>query len=85
MRILDLQLPAGRTLLKAIKGNQEATVIALACSAPPTGYAKWSLRLLASQLVELELLDSISHKSVGQILKKANLNLTSKDNGVSVN
>lgn len=68
---------------KEIKANQEATVMALACSDAPAGYAKWSLRLLADKLVELELLDSISHNAVGQILKKANLSLTSKDSGVS--
>jgi hypothetical protein len=59
-------------------------VTALACSEPPEGHARWSLRLLADKLVELEHVDSISHKTVGEILKKTNLSLTSKDNGASV-
>ena len=70
---------------KEITSKQKATIIALACSDAPEGYAKWSLRLLADKLVELELLESISHNAVGQILKKANLSLISKDNGVSEN
>jgi transposase len=66
------------------RGRQRAAVTALACSEPPEGHARWSLRLLADKLVELEHVDSISHKTVGEILKKTNLSLTSKDNGASV-
>ena len=58
------------------KGSHRAAVTALACSDPPEGYARWSLRLLADKLVELEYLESICHKSVGQILKKTNLSPT---------
>lgn len=54
---------------RQISGSQRAAVTALACSKPPEGYAKWSLRLLADKVVELELIDRISHTKVGDILK----------------
>jgi transposase len=53
-----------------ITGEVEAKIIALSCSAPPEGRAKWSLRLLADKAVELEYIDSISHEAVGRLLKK---------------
>ena len=59
-----------------ITGEVEAHVIALACSAPPKGFSKWSLRLLANKAVELEYIDNISYVSVGTLLKKHNLSLT---------
>ena len=58
-----------------IDGNARAKVTALACSEPPIGYAKWSLRLLASKAVELGYCESISHTQVKDILKKTNSNL----------
>jgi putative transposase len=58
-----------------ITGEVEAHLIALACSDPPEGRARWTLRLLASELVALELVDSISHVAVGEALKKTNLSL----------
>lgn len=66
-----------------LSGEDRAKITALACSNPPEGYARWSLRLLADKLVELEYVDSISFKQVGRILKKMNCNLTEKNNGVS--
>jgi putative transposase len=53
-----------------ISGKQRARVTALACSAPPEGHARWSLRLLADKAVELGYVESISHNAVGEILKK---------------
>ena len=53
----------------------EAKLLTLCCSKPPEGYAKWSLRLLADKLVELNYVESISHVSVRRALKKTNLNL----------
>lgn len=53
-----------------IDGEVEARLIALACSAPPEGRERWTLRLLAKELVSLELVDSISHVAVGEVLKK---------------
>jgi transposase len=55
-----------------ITGEVEAHLIALTCSEPPEGYGHWTLRLLADRLVELELVDSISHTAVGKVLKKTN-------------
>ena len=55
---------------KQLSGKDKAALVALACSDPPAGYARWSLRLLADKLVELELVDSISHTSVKEVLKK---------------
>ena len=68
---------------KGLSGSDRAKVTALACSTPPEGYARWSLRLLADKLVELDIVDSISFKQVGNILKKMNCSLTENDNGVS--
>lgn len=51
-------------------GDERAKLTALACSNAPEGHAKWSLRLLADKAVELDLVSSISHTQVGQILKK---------------
>lgn len=68
-----------------ISGEDRAKVTALACTEPPEGYARWSLRLLADRLVELEILESISHNKVGEILKKMNFSLTEKNSGASEN
>lgn len=59
-----------------LTGQDKAQITALACSEPPEGYARWSLRLLAGKLVELELVESISHKTVREVLKKTTLSLT---------
>ena len=58
-----------------IDGAAEAHLVALACSAPPEGYDRWTLRLLADRLVSLEIIDAISHVAVGEALKKMNLSL----------
>jgi transposase len=63
-------------------GEEQAKVTALACSTPPRGYAKWSLRLLSNRLVELNLVEDISHTEVGRILKKTNYSLIVRNNGV---
>lgn len=57
-----------------IDGEVEAHLVALSCSKPPEGYARWSLRMLADKMVELNYIESISHVSVGEVLKKTNLN-----------
>ena len=57
-------------------GDVEAKIIAIACSAPPEGRGRWTLRLISERAVELEIVDSISHVHVGRILKKTNLSLT---------
>jgi len=55
---------------KRLDGDQEAKVIALRLGPPPKGFASWSLRLLARQVVELELVGAISHETVRRTLKK---------------
>jgi transposase-like protein len=54
-----------------LDGEKEARLTALACSQPPRGYARWTLRLLAERLVELEVVGAISHETVRRALKKA--------------
>jgi hypothetical protein len=53
-----------------LDGRGEAKLIAMRLGKPPAGYGKWTLRLLADELVELEVVDSISHETVRQTLKK---------------
>jgi transposase len=55
-----------------LDGKAEARLIALACSTPPQGRARWTLRLLADRLVELEIVDTISTETVRRTLKKMN-------------
>ena len=57
-----------------ITGDIEAQITVLACSDPPPGHAKWSLRLLADKTVELGYLDSISHVAISNRLKKTGCN-----------
>ena len=57
---------------KKLDGKGEARLIALACSKPPEGRAKWTLRLLADKMVELEIVDEIAHETVRRVLKKTN-------------
>jgi transposase len=57
-------------------GAAEARLIALACSAPPEGRARWTLKLLAGRLVELEVFDSVSDETIRRVLKKTNLSPT---------
>jgi Homeodomain-like domain len=56
-------------------GSTEAHLIALACSNPPAGQKRWTLHLLADKMLELHHCESISHETIRQHLKKANLNL----------
>ena len=59
-----------------IDGLQRAKITALACSDPPEGYERWSLRLLADKAVELELIETVSYGAVRLILKKTNSSRT---------
>jgi transposase len=61
--------PTGRQYRK-LDGAQEAKLLAIACSRPPAGRKEWTLRLLADRLVELEVVDAISHECVRGVLKK---------------
>ena len=55
---------------RQLDGEQEAHLVALVCGDAPEGYARWSLRLLADKLVELKVVESVSHETVRQTLKK---------------
>lgn len=57
-----------------LDGEIEAKLIAIACSQPPEGYSRWSVRLLANRLVELEIVDAVSHMTVQRVMKKTNSN-----------
>lgn len=72
--VLDRR-PTSRVYETKSDGDVEAKLVALCCSEPPTGFAKWSLRLLADKMVELEYVESISHVTVRSVLKKTNLSL----------
>jgi Homeodomain-like domain len=67
-----LPQPSTRRYERSFDGAQEAQLIALAGSAPPEGKSRWTLRLLAEQAVELRIVDTVSHESVRQALKKTN-------------
>jgi len=66
-----------------IDGTQRAQLTALACSTPPEGRARWTLRLLADKVVELGYCDSLSHTAARQIPKKTTSNRTSRRRGAS--
>jgi hypothetical protein len=68
---------------RKLDGEQEARVIALACSEPPAGHARWSLRLLADRLVELAVVETISYQTVGRLLKKTTSSRTCASSGAS--
>jgi len=57
-----------RVYRRKLDGEQEARLVAVACSTPPEGYARWSLRLLADRIVQMQIIDSISHETVRQVL-----------------
>lgn len=65
-----------RIYSRKLDGKQEAKLIALACSRPPAGKGRWTLRLLADEAVEMEIVDSLSHETVRQTLKKTSSSRT---------
>ena len=79
LTFLDDKPRSGRPI--GITGEERAKITSIACSEPPKGYARWSLRLLADRVIELGICDTISHNHVGEILKKMNCSLTEKDSG----
>ena len=66
---LDRKTP-DREYRRKLDGEQEAHLVALACSTPPTGRKRWTLRLLAERLVALEVVDAVSHETVRQVFKQ---------------
>lgn len=63
---------AERSHTRKADGDFEAHLVALSCSKPPPGHARWSLRLLADRMVALNYVDAISHETVRRVLKKTN-------------
>ena len=63
-----------REYLHCLDGEAEAHLIALACSKPPNGKARWTLRLLQDRMIELEHVESVSHETIRTTLKKMNSN-----------
>lgn len=66
---LERKRPSGRQYRK-LDGVQEAKLVTIACSPPPEGRARWTIKLLADRLVELEIVDSIGEETVRRTLKK---------------
>ena len=73
---LERKKQAAPSRQKIIDGEAEARLITIACSTPPEGYAKWTMQMLADELVALHVVDSVSSQTVWRTLKKTNLNLT---------
>ena len=70
-----------RTRKRIIGGEEEAYLIAMACGAPPEGHCRWTLRMLANRMVELNYVDTISYETIRRTLKKTNLSRGKKRNG----
>jgi len=66
---------------RKLDGDQEAKLIQLACSEAPEGRSQWSLRLLADEMVELNVVEDLSHETVRQTLKKTSSSLIGAANG----
>jgi hypothetical protein len=64
--------PTTRVYDKKADGDVEAHLIALSCSKPPKGFSRWSLRLLADKMVEMQYVEDISYETVRRVLKKTN-------------
>jgi transposase len=75
--------PSRRQYERKIDGKSEAHLVALVCGEPPEGYAHWTLRLLADRLVKLEQVEveSVSHETIRQVLKKTTLSPGKTSNG----
>ncbi len=81
---LDITLngrKGSRIYVKKADGDFEAHLVALSCGDPPGGFARWSLRLLADKVVELDYIDKVSHETIRQVLKKTKPNLVSVKDG----
>lgn len=72
---------ARRTYNRKADGDFEAHLIAISCSSPPDGFDRWSLRLLADRMIELEYVESISYETIRRVLKKTNYNPGNRNNG----
>lgn len=78
---INRKMPPHGNRERIIKGEEEAYLIALTCSEPPEGQARWTLSLLADKMVQCKYVDSVSRVTIGRALKKMNLNPGKKKNG----
>ena len=81
--VLSRKAPAAPAAGRIFDGEKEARLIALACSKPPEGYARWSLRLLESKVVELGIVEAASNSTIQRTLKKTLFSRTAADTGLS--
>lgn len=70
-----------RIYTKKADGDFEAHLVALSCSDPPERFTRWSLRLLADKVVELDYINSVSHETIRRVLKKTKLSLSGRKDG----
>jgi transposase len=81
--VLSRKVPARPAVPRIFDGEKEARLIALACSKPPEGYARWSLRLLESKVVELGIVEAASDSTIQRVLKKTLSSRTAANTGSS--
>jgi hypothetical protein len=81
--VLSRKQRATPAVPRIFDGEKEAKLIALACSEPPQGRVRWTLRLLEEKVVELNIVDKASDNTIGRVLKKTFSNPTSKSSGSS--
>ena len=81
--VLSRKLRESPARMPIFDGEKQARLTALACSTPPEGYARWTLRLLEDKVVELGIVERASDNTIGRVLKKTRFSLTAKSNGSS--
>ena len=81
--VLSRRAPASPAVPRIFDGEKEARLIALACSKPPEGYARWSLRLLESKVVEFGIVEAASNSTIQRVLKKTRSSRTAANTGSS--
>ncbi len=79
LAVLERKQRATPPVAAKVDGHVEAQIVKLACSTPPEGRAKWSLRLLARQVVELEIMKAISHETIRRVQKKRSQTLAEEN------
>ena len=81
--VLSRKAAASPGVPRIFDGEKEARLITLACSKPPEGYARWSLRLLESKVVELGIVEAASNSTIQRVLKKTLSSRTAANTGSS--
>jgi len=81
--VLSRKQRATPAITPIFDGEKEARLTALACSTPPEGYARWTLRLLEDKVVELGIVERASDNTIGRVLKKTRFSLTARNSGSS--